>query len=596
MWIRLMNMSIYKKLMLFMVCSTCIVLVVITVGFVLLSNASTTEQLDISNLNILSQCNTVFKNLQASMISMVDYFGILPESAELIDSFNKGEQPVLFSLFLCATVVQPGLADLSFYNIDGQLISGFAADNSLDPLDQNVPGRPLQNMITSGQLYAWEYLRAGDIQYFRRTVSDRFSLWHILSDVNTMKPIGAVCFSVTAKHLRSLLLSNLQGILLLLDQQGNDLINNTLLSQDDLLNIQKVMPSTLTKGVLDVKLHNQFYRAAFLQMDRLPFTLIYLSTKPSSPNINRTLPVFLLLTLTLLSLAFTLFIVVNRMITKPIRKLSNSMMQFTNGDLTIKTVPRYRDEIGDMCRIFDQMVDHIRTLIETTYLLKIKEKEAELQSLQTQINPHFLNNLISMIQWKALRNKDQEIADIAYSMGQVFRLSLNHGEGMMMLEQEKNLIDYYLILQKKRYPRKLEYRLNFESDTLSVVIPKLIIQPLVENAIVHGTEGSTKTVLIIVSAHRAEGNRLVITVEDNGAGIPQDILSLLPDHLVPNGNSSGNRFAMRNIAERLQLTYGEQYRFLIDSLPNQGTTITIDIPIENKKEEGSIDSTTDCGR
>jgi len=166
-------------------------------------------------------------------------------------------------------------------------------------------------------------------------------------------------------------------------------------------------------------------------------------------------------------------------------------------------------------------------------------------------------------------------------MGQVFRLSLNRGNNTVTIKDEKALIEFYLRLQKMRYQDRLESSLDFSEDVLNLCIPKLIIQPLVENCIVHGAEDNSETVHILVSVRVNNENMLEINVTDDGSGIPEDILPLLPDKLYYSETSSSSRFALKNISERLKLSYGQKYSFKISSKPGNGTQIIIKIPIEN---------------
>ena len=220
------------------------------------------------------------------------------------------------------------------------------------------------------------------------------------------------------------------------------------------------------------------------------------------------------------------------------------------------------------------------------YELRLKNKDAELALMQTQINPHFLYNMLNAIQWQALKSGNKEIADIAYSMAQVFRISLNRGKGMISVRQEKDLLSYYLSLQKYRLGKKINSDIYFQEGILDCQIPKLILQPLAENSIVHGMAKSASLDLVIsVSASLSEdGQHLHFVVVDNGCGIPTQVLQYLPDRTIPpsvdddKNVQHSSRFAIKNIYERLQLIYGDGFTFRISS--DNGTRIEIILPVK----------------
>ncbi len=255
------------------------------------------------------------------------------------------------------------------------------------------------------------------------------------------------------------------------------------------------------------------------------------------------------------------------------------MLQSTQESFNTKEPLESQDEIGMMNRMFNHMVEENNRQIETIYLLELQERQAELDNLQSQINPHFLYNILDTIHWSALRNNNREIADMAYSLAQVFRLSLHRGERKIPLEDEKKLVEYYLQLQKMRYKDRLEFKLEFSQDTLELKVPKLLLQPLVENAVIHGIGNRSHTVHIHVAVWWKEGY-LFLRVKDDGCGIkPEKLRCLLDDTITDTERDrKGSRYALRNIQQRLKLEYGEDYKFSIESEWGQGTRVTLIFP------------------
>ena len=262
----------------------------------------------------------------------------------------------------------------------------------------------------------------------------------------------------------------------------------------------------------------------------------------------------------------------------------HSMERFRAGDRDVQLAFKYHDEIGRIGSVFDAMVTENKQLIEKTYLLTIRTQAAELAKLQAQINPHFIYNTLNTLQWTAIDNGNEEIAEMAYAIGQVFRLSLNHGNDFITVMEERELLYFYLSLQEKRFTGRLSHTLSFSDELLQVSIPKLLIQPLVENASVHGIRDANSHIDIMVAVTQETPGRLHIVVEDNGVGIPAERLVLLPDKLPETEKGvSGSHFALKNIAKRLSLYYGSSYLFHIASTEGQGTRITIDIPFEHQE-------------
>ena len=268
-------------------------------------------------------------------------------------------------------------------------------------------------------------------------------------------------------------------------------------------------------------------------------------------------------------------------ITKPIKKLTASMESFMYGNDSIRTSITGKDEIGRMGQIFNQMVHNQQELLENSYRAKIREQAAELDMQQAQINPHFLYNMLHSIQWIALRKKDTEIANIAYAMGPFFRVSLSRGKSVITVSQEFDLIKYYLYLQNFRFPDLITYAIDNDDGVQNAIVPKFIIQPLLENSIIHGMKNSQTPLHIQLTCRRSEdGTRLVIVIEDNGKGIDPVILPQLPVLSESAETSkSGSRFALKNINTRLNLMFNGDYSFSFANRSEGGARVSIDMPL-----------------
>jgi two-component system sensor histidine kinase YesM len=278
-------------------------------------------------------------------------------------------------------------------------------------------------------------------------------------------------------------------------------------------------------------------------------------------------------------LSLLLETLISSFVTTPLHKLVYAIKQAGKGDLKQKVNFVYQDEIGVLGTEFNKMVDELNILFNKVMRLEIKNREAELKSLQAQINPHFLYNTLDSIYLKALRANDKDVADMVYALSRIFRLTLNLGNTVTTVQNEKEFIENYILLQKIRFKDRLEFKLSIDDQILPLEMPKLILQPFIENSIVHAAEKQAGVTQISVSGFYCDGY-IYFAVTDNGEGIEHDLLQKLT------GEADGKRgYAIRNIKERLELCYGGDYRLDITSGPDVGTSVSICIPERLMKKD-----------
>ena len=208
-----------------------------------------------------------------------------------------------------------------------------------------------------------------------------------------------------------------------------------------------------------------------------------------------------------------------------------------------------------------------------------RERKAQIRALQSQINPHFLYNTLDTIQWKALDYKAYDIADMIQRLSRIFRISLSNGREYISLEDEIEHVKNYLAIQKIRYNEKIDYEIIASNDVMNVVIPKLIIQPLVENSIYHGIKPSDRNGFISIEII-SEGTMVKISVRDNGIGMDNESLDQLKHSLSTHKES--DHYGLYNIYEKLFLTYGRNFTMNLKN--DNGFTVEILLP--DKQLEG----------
>lgn len=267
-------------------------------------------------------------------------------------------------------------------------------------------------------------------------------------------------------------------------------------------------------------------------------------------------------------------VVIGHTVLNPIKRMYREMDRVRKGDLEIQVPYESEDEIGQLSRQFARMAQELKALIETKYKQQILLKEAELQNLESQINPHFLYNTLDTIRWIAVKNKDTAVCEQIEALSDLFRHVLNKGEEMTTLGEELLHLENYLLLQKARYGDKINVETRIDETLLGTPMPKLLIQPLVENAIYHGIEHKVGAGVIRLNVCR-EDNSLLVTVEDDGVGARGEEIS----RKIYDKQDSG-LFALHNIHERIQLRYGEAYGERFYSRPGRGTRVELRLPLE----------------
>ena len=265
-------------------------------------------------------------------------------------------------------------------------------------------------------------------------------------------------------------------------------------------------------------------------------------------------------------------------INNPIKALRRDMEKAQKGNLDIRFVPSKISDFNELGNAFNNMLSQISQLLEVTREEEAKLAESEKKALESQLNPHFLFNTLNTIKAIARLNGEKEIYTITLKLGALLRSSISHNESECTILESLQMAEDYLTIQHLRFGDKLKFVIECDKTCEYVLTPRLIIQPLVENAIIHGLEEKEGDWLINIKVITLDKKRVTITVEDNGVGIEEGVI---PDNLDELKNSS--HVGVYNIYRRLKLRYKEDMEFNITSLPLKGTIITISLPYICKK-------------
>ncbi|MDF2725310.1 MAG: integral rane sensor signal transduction histidine kinase [Paenibacillus sp.] len=281
-------------------------------------------------------------------------------------------------------------------------------------------------------------------------------------------------------------------------------------------------------------------------------------------------------------------------IASPVQKLTQGMKRAGRGNFDIHLENSREDELGYLTQTFNHMLLNQKQLIEQGYEQQLRLAVTELKFLQTQINPHFLYNTLDSIYWAAKNYEADEISEMVLNLSRFFRLSLNKGRDTFTVEETVAHLNYYVRVQQLRFLDKFTVAYDIQEESKSVPIMKLLLQPLVENAILHGLEQRERGGELIVRVIIDEGY-LRMTISDNGIGIDEERLAYIrsqldrvlaatnPGMLSP-WETSNDLYGLRNVASRVRMVYGKQARLEVDSRLGEGTIVSVHLPLDQCKE------------
>ena len=270
-------------------------------------------------------------------------------------------------------------------------------------------------------------------------------------------------------------------------------------------------------------------------------------------------------------------------IADPIRRLEQSIKELESGreDVEIEEGGCY--EVQHLSRSVRSMVSTMRHLMDDIIRQESQKRRSELEVLQSQINPHFLYNTLDSVIWMTESGQQGEAIQMVTSLARFFRISLSKGKSIIPLTDELDHAKHYMNIQQIRFKNRFTSRIQAGADTEGLYTLKLIVQPILENAIYHGMANAEDDGLIQVSAYR-EGDALIVDVADNGLGMRPEVAASLLDEDRPEVRTSGSGIGVRNVHQRIRLTFGTEYGLTILSEPDEGTLVRIRLPALTREE------------
>ena len=334
----------------------------------------------------------------------------------------------------------------------------------------------------------------------------------------------------------------------------------------------------IERNILDTKVYAGFYSISSTDW----FMVTVLPSPPLIHESNRLMIQIALIYAVFLVLALIFANILAHSITGRLSSVIRQMQTVRHGPPTPMDSPSAHDEIGDLIDTYNYMTRKMDELMKTQAKAAEDLRIAEFNSLQAQINPHFLYNTMDMINWMALQGQTDEISHAVQSLSRFYKLTLSRKKGISTIARELEHITIYVQLQNMRYHDSIELITDIPDELSEYQIPKLTLQPVVENSILHGIlEKESKSGTIVITGWM-ENEDVVLLVSDNGVGIPPEILSTI---LSGNGNSQsgGTNIAVYNTHRRLQILYGNDYGLTYSSKPGEGTEVEIRFPAHREK-------------
>lgn len=395
---------------------------------------------------------------------------------------------------------------------------------------------------------------------------------------NYREAIGVLSVIFEQEQLEKMLVASTQGQVLYLETaDGILLASNT--PEQELQRVPLGMRTLQSGGFTPQMIGGEDYLVRSKMTESTNLYLVSMVTEGAleqevSAVTTRLQVVYIIISL----LSLLAVIPLTRSITRRIAMLKEQMIRTQSGVISrLDAAEPGRDEIGQLISHYNDVVDKMEELLYEQYELGRSKTEAELKALQSQINPHFLYNTLDMINWMAQKDETENIRNVVQAMSRFYRLTLSKGSNIVTIGDEIRMCDAYMEIQRRRYRGKILYEVEVDEEIERYLIPKITLQPFLENAIIHGINEKEDARGIVTLNGWLEDGRITLSVTDDGTGMREE------DKTKPH---SGSHYGMENIAQRWELFFGEEIPIQVESSPGVGTCIIINIPAKTREEDG----------
>lgn len=419
--------------------------------------------------------------------------------------------------------------------------------------------------------------------------SSYLSLTTLLKGAIQLKPLGILVISIKQSCLTSIVEDEPYETIIIDDKgivlaaKNVDLVNKELDLEN--LKILSGMPSGIHEIIYGDKKVKAIVRTFLPSTDNKEFRIVSLVPLDAiTDKVTKSFMLGFLMMMLSFVMAAVLFIFFANTISKRVKRISEDMHTVALGNFDFLPSIEGNDEIGQLSKDLGVMVKSINDLIREVYVanmqknqLAIRQREIKFKMLASQINPHFLFNALEAIRMRAYCNGDEEVAEVIMLLGKIMRRNLEIGNELVLFHEEVNLIKAYLDIQKFRYRNRFNYTLNYSHELDNYKLLPLIIQPIIENAVVHGLKSVEEGGDISLNAEKESGI-LKIIIEDNGCGMDEEQIRHVIDSLKGVEETFGQHIGLKNVYQRIKLYYGEDYGITINSTFRKGTRVEITLP------------------
>ena len=410
-----------------------------------------------------------------------------------------------------------------------------------------------------------------------------------IKDVLTMEPLGILRASIKISYLKKMTLTaqeSLSSHIFLLGQDKNILLESAGENTD--LKDQKWLDQINgNSGNLRFNLDGKAYNLVYQTSSDTGLTVVGMIPTSFLQKTARELEktTVLLIGISILLCVF-LANIMARGITGPIEQTSNAMKKFAKGDFSVRLPEERTDEIGEMNSVFNQTIEKIEKLLKQIVEMEMVNKDMEFQALQAQIKPHFLYNVLDTINWMARKKGEENICRMVTAISNLMRASISNKRSLVRVKEEMKYIEDYLFIQETRYGDKFTSYMEVDEALNELEIPKMVIQTLVENAVVHGVENATWDCFLYISGE-IQDDMAVFKVKDDGVGMSAEKLEALmkmeeePEHKAERTHTNLGIYAVQ---KRLEYVYHGKAKMTITSEQEKGTLVVLEIPLKKAKE------------
>ena len=415
--------------------------------------------------------------------------------------------------------------------------------------------------------------------------ADTIQMIKMVKDLQTYKPIGYIRFGLKRNYIEKMAKNinfGSDGGVVIFDENLNKISG---IAHDSVLS--KLLKEKPSIGNFSYSEGKNEYTAVHIHSDSTGWTTV--GVIPLR-YINKDLAGIQYLTVIIIVLTIiigvTVSVIIAQSLILPLENTVNALEKFSRGDFAVSLKENRCDEIGKLNRIFNKAIKEINELMQKVTQSEILNKEMEFKTLQSQMNPHFLYNTLDTINWLAFKEKQTEICNLVAAISSLIRASISNKKSIITIEHELDYVKNYIYIQHIRYKDRFDTIYDIDESLLKQAVPKLIIQPIVENAIIHGIENSKNKNLLYISVKR-ENECIVIIVKDTGIGMTDEKVSeLLKEPLNAEGDEqkAHTNLGLYAVHKRIQLMYGDLYGLTVHSQAGEGTTVTLHIPFTKKQE------------